>query len=165
MTRRYVVTLAPGQRLTFRAGTGDPTVEAGPTDGSRRARARTAGWIAGGIGVGALAVGSFLGVRALSERSASDGLCTMGVCRDPAGLDDYHAAKSAALGADIALAVGAVSLAVGGYLVVTSMTRAQPSPARTAFLRVAPRGSRSHGETLGGGDPGACVEIVRVPGG
>jgi hypothetical protein len=139
VTRRYVVTLAPGQRLTFRGDTGDPNVEAPRMDGSRRTGARTAGWIFGGIGVGALTVGSFLGVRALSERSASDGLCTMGVCRDQAGLDDYQAAKSAALGADIALVVAAVSLAVGGYWLVTSMTKAQPAPAAASF-RVARSG-------------------------
>jgi hypothetical protein len=138
-TRSYAVTLAPGQRLTLRAETGEPIAEAGRTGGPRRRGAQTAGWVLGGIGVGALAVGTFLGVRALSERVASDRLCTMGVCRDQAGLDDYGAAKSAALGADIALAVGAVSLAVGGYLVVTSMTRARPSPAAASF-RVTPSG-------------------------
>ncbi len=125
--RSYAVTLAPGERLTLRAETGEPIADAGRTGALRRTDARTAGWILAGVGVGALAVGTFLGVRALSERSASDGLCTMGVCRNPAGLDDYDAAKSAALGADVALAAGAVSLAVGGYLLVTSMTRARPS--------------------------------------
>jgi hypothetical protein len=128
--RRYAVTLAAGQRVTLRAETGEPIAEAGPTGGPRRTGAWTAGWILGGIGVGALAVGSFFGVRALSERSASDRLCTMGVCRDQEGLDDYNAAKSAALGADVALAVGAVSLAVGAYLLATSTT-AQPSLAPT----------------------------------
>ncbi len=137
--RSYAVTLAPGQRLTLRVETGAPIAEAGRRGGPPRTEARTAGWILGGVGVGALAAGTFLGVRALSERSASDGLCTMGVCRDQAGLDDYDAAKSAALNADIALAVGAVSLAVGGYLVVTSMTKARSSPA-AASLRVTPSG-------------------------
>jgi hypothetical protein len=136
--RSYAVALAPGQRLTLRVATGEPIAEAGRTGGPPRTEARTAGWVLGGIGVGALAVGTFLGVRALSERSASDGLCTMGVCRDQAGLDDYDTAKSAALGADIALAVGVVSLAVGGYLVVTSITKARPS--RAASLRFAPSG-------------------------
>ena len=137
--RSYAVALAPGQRLALRAETGEPIAEAGRTGGPPRTASRTAGWILGGIGVGALAVGTFLGVRALSERSASDSLCTMGVCRNQAGLDDYDAAKSAALGADIALAVGAVSLAVGGYLVITSMTKARPSPAAASF-RVTPSG-------------------------
>jgi hypothetical protein len=127
--RTYAVTLAPGQRLTLPAEIGEPTADAAPTGAPRRTEARTAGWVLGGLGVGALAVGTFLGVRALSERSASDGLCTMGVCRDQAGLDDYDAAKSAALGADIALAAGAVSLAVGGYLLVTWVNKARPSPA------------------------------------
>jgi len=50
----------------------------------------------------------------------------MGVCRDQAALDDYQAARSAALGADIALAIGAVSLAVGGYLLFASSAKAKP---------------------------------------
>jgi hypothetical protein len=131
--RTYVVALAPGQRLTLPAEAGEPIANAGRTGAPHRTEARTAGWILGGIGVGALAVGTFLGVRALSERSASDGLCAMGVCRDRAGLDDYDAAKSSALGADIALAAGAVSLAIGGYLLVTSMIKARPSPAAASF--------------------------------
>ena len=137
--RTYAVVLAPGQRLTLRAETGAPIAEAGRTGRPPGTEVRTAGWIAGGIGVGALAVGSILGVRALSERSASDGLCTMGVCRDQAGLDEYDAAKSEALGADIALGIGAVALALGGYWVVTSMTGARSSPA-AASLRVTPSG-------------------------
>jgi hypothetical protein len=120
--RRSIVTLSPGQQLTLHTDAGEPVVEAAPAGGPRR----TAGWIVGGVGVGALAVGSVLGVLALSKRSASDSLCTMGVCRDQAALDDYHAAKSAALGADVALAVGAVSLAVGGYLLFTSSAKAKP---------------------------------------
>jgi hypothetical protein len=137
--RSYAVLLAPGQRLTLRAEAGAPVAEAGGASGPQRTDYGTAGWIVGGFGVGALAVGAILGVHALSERSASDGLCTMGVCRDQAGLDDYDAARSAALGADIALGVGAVALALGGYWVVTSMTGAGPSPAAASF-RVRPSG-------------------------
>jgi hypothetical protein len=131
--RRYVVTLSPGQQLTLHTDAGEPIVEAAPADGARRTGARTAGWIVGGVGLGALAVGSVLGVLALSKRSASDSLCTMGVCRDQAALDDYDAAKSAALGADIALAVGAVSLAVGSYLLFTSSAKAQPALAANSL--------------------------------
>ncbi len=133
--RRYVVTLLPGQRLTLHTDAGEPIVDTAPAD-PRRTRARTAGWIVGGVGVGAVAVGTVLGVLALSKRSASDSSCAMGVCRDQAALDDYDAAKSAALGADIALAVGAVSLAVGGYLLFTSSAKAAPplgANARSSF--------------------------------
>jgi hypothetical protein len=124
--RRYVVTLSPGQQLTLHTDVGEPIIEAAPAGGPRRTGARTAGWIVGAVGVGAVAVGSVLGILALSKRSASDSLCTMGVCRDQAALDDYDVAKSAALAADIALAVGVVSVAVGGYLLFTSSAKAQP---------------------------------------
>jgi hypothetical protein len=130
MTRRYVVTLAAAQRLTLYADMGEPTLQPG---GPRRSGAWTAGWIVGGVGVGAMAVGSVLGGLALSERSASDGLCAMGVCRNQQGLDEYNGAKSAALGSDVALAVGAVSLALGAYLLVTSMTASHAPPVGASF--------------------------------
>jgi hypothetical protein len=135
--RRYAIKLAAGQRLTLHAEAGEPigqNAEGGPPIAQNAARTgrggrRTAAWILGGAGVGALSVGVFLGVRALSERSASDALCTKGVCRDQAALDEYGAAKSTALGADIALAVGAVSLGVAGYFLATSTTTAHPQSA------------------------------------
>jgi hypothetical protein len=135
-TRRYVVTVAAGQHLTLHVEAGDPIVQnAAPTGGARR----TAAWILGGVGVGALSVGALLGVHALSERSASDVLCPNGVCRDQAALDRYDGAKSTALGADIALAIGAISLGVAACFFVTSMATAQPQPA-TASVRLTSSG-------------------------
>jgi hypothetical protein len=136
-TRRYAVQLVAGQRLTVHAEVGEPiTQNAGRPGGGGR---RTAAWILGSVGVGALSAGAILGVRALSERSASDALCTMGLCRDQAALDKYDTARSTALGADIALAVGAVSLGVAGYFLATSMTKARPQPA-AASICVTPSG-------------------------
>jgi hypothetical protein len=135
-TRHYPVTLAVGQHLTLHAEAGEPIVpKALPTGGGRR----TAAWILGGVGVSALSVGALLGVYALSERSASDALCTNGVCRDQAALDRYDGAKSTALETDVALAVGALSLGVSTYFFVTSMTAARPR-AITASLRLTSSG-------------------------
>jgi hypothetical protein len=134
-TRRYSVNIAAGQRLTLRAEVGEPIVQNAARTGGVR---RTTAWILGGVGIGALSLGAFLGALALSERSASDALCTNGVCRDQVALDDYEAAKSTALGADVALAVGAVSLGAAVYFLATS-TAARPPPA-AASIRVTPAG-------------------------
>jgi hypothetical protein len=135
-TRRYAVTLAVGQHLTLHAEAGEPIVpNAVPNGGGRL----TAAWILGGVGVSALSVGALLGVHALSERSASDALCTNGVCRDQAALDRYDGAKSTAVAADIALAVGALSLGAAAYFFVVSATAAQPQPV-TASLRLTASG-------------------------
>jgi hypothetical protein len=134
--RRYSVSLGAGEHLTLRAEVGEPIApNAARTGGGRR----TAAWILGGVGLSALSLGALLGARALSERSASDALCTNGVCRDQAALDEYDAAKSAALGADVALAVGAVSLGAAVYFLATSTAAAKPPPA-AASIRVTPAG-------------------------
>jgi hypothetical protein len=143
VVRRYSVRLDAGQRLTVKAELGDPTLADQVLDQvliGRAASKRTAAAILGGVGLGALTVGAILGAHALSERSSSDALCTKGVCSDQAALNMYDAAKSAAVGADIALAVGAVSLGIATYLFATSMTAAQ---GRTvAAIGITPSGIR-----------------------
>jgi hypothetical protein len=135
-TRPYAFTLSAGQRLRVRAEVGEAILpDVARIDSGRR----TAAWILGAVSVGALSVGAALGVRALADRSASDALCSKGVCRDQAALDMYDTAKSTALGADVALAVGAASLAVGGYLLASSTLTAQPQAAAVS-IRVTPSG-------------------------
>jgi hypothetical protein len=60
------------------------------------------------------------GVVALRERSASDAHCASGVCSDPASLRDYGSARSDARVADVLIGIGAVAVAVGGFLLLTS---------------------------------------------
>jgi hypothetical protein len=135
-TRPYAFTLSAGQRLRVRAEVGEAILpDVARIDGGRR----TAAWILGAVSVGALSVGAALGVRALADRSASDALCAKGVCRDQAALDMYDTAKSTALGADVALAVGAASLAVAGYFLASSTLTAQPQ-ASAVSIRVTPSG-------------------------
>lgn len=137
--RRYSVRLDAGQRLTVKAELGDPTlVDQAPSP--RAAGTRTAAVILGGVGLGALTFGAILGVHALSERSSSDAICTKGVCTDQTGLNAYDAGRSAAVGADIALAVGAVSLGIATYLFATSMRAGQGRTA--AAVGITPSGIR-----------------------
>jgi hypothetical protein len=134
-TRRYAVRLAAGQRLTLHAEVGEPIAQSAPRN------AHTAEWILGGVGMGALSVGALLGARALSDRSASDARCTKGLCANQAAVDQYDAARSLALGADVAFVVGVASLGIAGYLLATSATRTQPQRAG-ASVCVAPSGLR-----------------------
>jgi hypothetical protein len=82
-------------------------------------------------------VGTYFGARALAERSISDTGCTRGACSAVA-LGAYESAGSDARVADVALGIGVVALAVGGYLLLTS-----GSDARTpSALRVDASGLR-----------------------
>ena len=92
----------------------------------------TAAWLVGAAGVASLGVGTYFGARALAERSWSDASCTGGVCANAAALAEYQSARGDARASDVALGIGVVALAVGGFLLLTSSSDA---PAGTA-LRV-----------------------------
>jgi hypothetical protein len=100
------------------------------------APSRPAAWIAGAAGVVSLGVGTYFGSRALAERHWSDAACTAGLCVNAAALAEYESARSDARAADVALGVGVVALAVGGYLLLTSRTQARA----VAALRVSAAG-------------------------
>jgi tetratricopeptide (TPR) repeat protein len=109
--RRITLTVSAGESVEFIA-------QPGPR--KNRSVARGAGWIAGGVGLASLGTGAFFGVRALEEREASDAHCARGVCTDPHSLAAYEAARADARVTDVAIGVGVVALAVGGYLLATS---------------------------------------------
>jgi hypothetical protein len=79
-----------------------------------------AAWIVGAAGIASLGVGTYFGARALAERSWSDASCTGGRCASAAALGEYQAARSDARASDVALGIGVVALAVGGFLLLTS---------------------------------------------
>jgi hypothetical protein len=95
-----------------------------PHDAGRPAPSHTAAWLFGAAGIASLGVGTYFGARALAERSMSDQSCTGGVCANALGLGAYESARSDARASDVALGVGIVGLAVGGYLLLTSHAEA-----------------------------------------
>jgi hypothetical protein len=107
--RIYSVTIARGEELTL-------SVEPGPPVHPPRWSVAKTGYVIGGVGLASLAVGTILGVRALDRREDSDADCVGSVCRDVSGVQAYSDARSLAIGADVAFGVGAVAVAVGGYL-------------------------------------------------
>ena len=92
---------------------------------------KAAGFVVGGVGVAALAVGTVFGVEALQKRHDSDASCSGDTCRTQAGVNLNEDAQRFANIADVGIGVGIVGLVVGTYLVLTS-GGSRPVPAATA---------------------------------
>jgi hypothetical protein len=116
-----------------------PVTETMLTPAPRPFRTRKlAGYVVGGLGIGALAVGSVFGFRAISKRHDSDKLCPNGQCTQ-AGVDLNNQAKTAALVSDITIVTGLASIAVATYLLIRSPnTDATPSGTVSNRIRVLP---------------------------
>lgn len=99
------------------AGLGTPRDEPPPP---APASHHTAAWLVGAAGLASLGVGTYFGARALAERSWSDASCSGGVCANAAALGEYQSARTDARASDVALGIGAIGLAVGGVLLLTS---------------------------------------------
>jgi hypothetical protein len=100
---------------------GAPAAPAPEPDGAGRTR-RTAGFIAGGVGVAALGVGAVLGVIAADEAGSAEddpALCPGKQCT-PAGREEIDAASTKALIASIAFGVGVVAVGAGAVLILTA---------------------------------------------
>jgi hypothetical protein len=78
---------------------------------------RTPGWIVGGVGLAALGAGAAFGVRAITLKSDADSQCPNHQCTQ-SGLATIGDAKNAATVSTIGLAVGAVGVGVGTWLVL-----------------------------------------------
>jgi hypothetical protein len=114
--RRYDVVVRERQVLELDARPGDAApARVQPTTSPRR----TAGWIAGGVGLAAVGVGTYFGLRALGDRSTSDSLCPGNACVNARGLEAYEDARTHARVADVAIGVGIVALATAAFLVIT----------------------------------------------
>jgi hypothetical protein len=108
-----------------------------PTLSDHSTGKRVAGFVVGGVGVAALAVGTVFGVEALQKRHDSDASCSGDTCRTQAGVDLNQDAQRFANVANAGIGVGIVGLVVGTYLVLTS-GGSRPVPAATARMKVSP---------------------------
>jgi hypothetical protein len=92
--------------------------------------------IAGGVGVAAIGIGAYFGMRAISKRSSSDEHCHGSLC-DPEGVDLNRQAKASANVANVAFGVGIVGIGVATWLLLSGSS--QPKPAAAArTVRVLP---------------------------
>jgi hypothetical protein len=102
------------------SGLAAAAIPVAPHEVGRPAPTHTAAWLVGAAGIASLGVGTYFGARALAERSWSDASCTGGACANAAALGEYQSARSDARASDVALGIGVVALAVGGFLLLTS---------------------------------------------
>ena len=79
---------------------------------------RDAAYVAAGVGIVALGVGTFFGLRAKSQWNDANDHCPDNVC-DSQGSSLSHDALTSARVADVGIGLGVVGLGVAGYLVLT----------------------------------------------
>lgn len=119
----------------------DPTDQDGAVPpGDDASGQRMVGFVVGGVGVAAVAVGSVFGILTLSAASdaeANDDLCPDKKCSD-AGLDQIDGAETKAWVANIAIGAGAIAIAAGVVLVLTA---GDGAPASTVGAKTSRAGS------------------------
>lgn len=76
-------------------------------------------WVIGGVGVAALAVGGFFGVRAFGQWSDVKARCTPSACTDASARDTADGAKSAATASNVLFVSGAVLVTTSLVLLLT----------------------------------------------
>jgi hypothetical protein len=86
---------------------------------------RTAGFVIGGVGVVALGVGGFFGLRAFSKWGDRNDHC-VGGC-DSTAKTAGNDAKTAATISNIGIGLGVVAVGVGTYMVLSAKSASQPS--------------------------------------
>jgi hypothetical protein len=114
-----------------------------PSDGPRSSPLRTVGWVAGGIGVVGLGLGTVFGIVAIGDKSSAhcdaNNFCDAG----PLG-----SAKSASVVSNVGLIAGGVLLAGGAALVLFSP---KGKPEGIASVKVAPAVAPGSGGLVLGG--------------
>jgi hypothetical protein len=95
-----------------------------------------------GGGVAGIGVGSFFGLRAISDSNAAKTACPTSPCNDSNALRTNNDARTEAWVADVAIGAGAIAAAVGLYLLIRSPD-AGASPVSVSGLAV-----DAHGATV-----------------
>lgn len=132
-----------------------PAPKAASTEGKPagdRKTERLIAYVAGGVGLVGVGVGSYFGLRALSKKNAAEERCDGSLCSEQ-GLDLNEEADRAATISNIGFGVGLVGLGVGTYFFLVSQpsSKEQGPPAKTSGVRLAPSiGPRSSGILMTG---------------
>ncbi len=105
------------------------------SSGPPTSTARTLGFVASGLGLVSVGVGSYFGLKAFSRWDARNQACESGCTAEAKTAGDE--AKSAATGSTVGFAAGAAALAVGVVLILTSSSAKEQAPsARVGKLQV-----------------------------
>ena len=101
-----------------------PAAAPPPTDdGSLK---RVVGFSVGGVGLVALGLGTYFGLRAAGQKSDAEKECSGKVCSQ-SGLQQYEDAKTSGTISTIGFVVGALGLGVGGYMLWTARSPSAPT--------------------------------------
>jgi serine/threonine-protein kinase len=77
---------------------------------------RLIGWVMMGVGIGGIGVGTYFGIKAISQNSkAESGSCDNHICERKSDLDLVNSARDWATGANIAFAAGGAAI-IGGVI-------------------------------------------------
>jgi hypothetical protein len=116
------------------------------TDRAPSSNQRTVGYVLGGIGLVGLAVGTVAGVMVLERKSTVDDNCDEAKRCNREGFDAAESGRTLGVVTTAGLVVGALGLASGAYLILSSpkhegprtalFTRATPSGAGVGLLHV-----------------------------
>jgi len=99
---------------------------------------RTGAYVAGGVGIIGLGIGSWFGLRAISKANESDDRCN-GVLCDQKGLDLQDEAQAAARISNVGFLVGIAGIGLGTYLLLTPDGTASSTSLQSAHaIRVTP---------------------------
>lgn len=112
------------------AASASVALDEGPRDGSVQ---RTAGLVAGGLGIVGVGIGSFFGLRAIQKNDDASKSCSGSTCTTQAGVDQTNDALNAARISNVAFIAGGALLAGGVVLYLTA-----PKQQEVAEVRVAP---------------------------
>jgi hypothetical protein len=93
-------------------------------------KSNIAGLVVGGVGVAAIGVGGYFGIRALSKRSQSTKLCSTDTTCSAQGVTYNEQAYDAAWVSNIGIGVGLVAVGVGAYWLLASPKRAEGAPSK-----------------------------------
>jgi hypothetical protein len=94
-----------------------------------------AGWVAVGFGVVGVGVGTYFGLRALSQQKEADKACDGDHCSSPAGVTANSEAIKAANLATVGFGVGIVGIGVGTFLLLSSGSGNRSTHASRATTR------------------------------
>jgi hypothetical protein len=117
-----------------------PAPQSATSSGSGR---RTAAYIAGGVGIAGVALGTVTGILVLGKKQTVNDNCPNHACNDE-GYSAVQSGKSLALVSSVGFGVGVAGLVLGGVLLLTG-SEAKPEHAARSWQPVVTAGNGTYG--------------------
>jgi serine/threonine-protein kinase len=97
-----------------------PAAPREPATADEGSSGKTVAYLVGGLGVLALSVGGYYGVRALGRNADARDVCPSNECENPAGVGLNEDARKDAMRANVLMGAGVVLTGIGAYLWLSS---------------------------------------------